>query len=43
MLGESTAPYSFVDVAAHVSEFRAQRFVAADGSIGWNVHQWELR
>jgi peptide/nickel transport system substrate-binding protein len=35
--------YYLLDVTAHVSVFQAQRLVGADGSIGWNAHEWELR
>ncbi len=35
--------YYLLDVAAHVSDLNAPRLVGADGSIAWNVQDWELR
>lgn len=35
--------YYNLDVAAHVAALHAPRLVAPNGSIGWNMHEWELR
>jgi peptide/nickel transport system substrate-binding protein len=35
--------YYNLDVVAHVSELNAPRLVAPDGSIAWNIQDWELR
>lgn len=35
--------YYLLDVTAHVSAVQAPRLVGADGSIAWNVQEWELR
>ena len=35
--------YYNLDVAAHLATLQAPRLVAPDASIGWNVHEWEIR
>lgn len=35
--------YYNLDVAAHVAALHAPRPLSPDASIGWNLHEWELR